>query len=218
MTFARTDVLCEPASIALVRAAASRARRGMQDAEVAPSIHRPRERDTRCFNIPRDSTDPVNASPILDGTGATAYIVTAGHDRESPLSLRTAHGTDVLHIGRSTVDICQTMPIHRADGRIAAVVHNPLLSPLRNRWKIDVPGEADLIATGTILLHEYAIRDSLGVLHAVISNCRQYRRDAFDVEAIAELDTALVLAVVLAIEILCYPVGGSVKRNSARNA
>jgi uncharacterized protein YxjI len=97
------------------------------------------------------------------------------------------------------------MNIERS-GRKVASIKKALVSPLRDRFSIDVEDGKDMEAKGNIVDHEYKIeRDGDQV--AEVSR-RWFRiRDTYGVEIAPGEDDALVLAVVICIDQMTHDVG-----------
>jgi uncharacterized protein YxjI len=97
------------------------------------------------------------------------------------------------------------MDIERG-GRQVATVKKALITPLRERFSIDVDGGDDMEAKGNILDHEYKIERG-GDEIAEISR-RWFRvRDTYGVDIKPGQDDALVLAVVVCIDQMTQDVG-----------
>lgn len=80
-----------------------------------------------------------------------------------------------------------------------ALVHKALISPLRERWKVDVEDGPDLVAQGNVFDHEYDI-EADGRKVANVSK-RWFRvRDTYGVEMAIDQNPALLLAVTVAID------------------
>jgi uncharacterized protein YxjI len=96
------------------------------------------------------------------------------------------------------VHIRDTMDIERG-GRKVATVKKALVTPLRDRFSIDVDGGDDMEAKGNIVDHEYKIeRDGDEI--AEISH-RWFRvRDTYGIEIKPGQDDPLVLATVVCID------------------
>jgi uncharacterized protein YxjI len=82
-------------------------------------------------------------------------------------------------------------------------VHKALISPLRERWKVDVEGGTDLEAKGNIVDHEYEIEaDGRKVAHV---SKRWFRmRDTYGVEMAPDQNPALLIAVTVAIDEMAH--------------
>jgi uncharacterized protein YxjI len=113
--------------------------------------------------------------------------------------LEDLHGEKLCTIQKRVMHIRDTMEIEGPDGARIALVHKALISPLRERWKIDVENGPDLQAQGNIVDHEYEIEaDDRKV--AQVSK-RWFRvRDTYGVEMAPDQDPAMLLAVTVAID------------------
>ncbi len=117
------------------------------------------------------------------------------------LKFQDMQRNDVYTIQEKVARIRDTMNIEKASGGTVAKVHNALITPLRDRWKISVPGGSDITAKGNILHHEYKIeRDNWTV--AQVSK-RWFRvRDTYGVEVRDSEDALLMLAITVAIDMI----------------
>jgi uncharacterized protein YxjI len=71
--------------------------------------------------------------------------------------LEEMQGRRLCTIQKRVLHIRDTMEIEGPEGDRMALVHEALISPLRERWKIDVEDGPDLQARGNIVDHEYDI-------------------------------------------------------------
>jgi uncharacterized protein YxjI len=114
------------------------------------------------------------------------------------LVLESPRGEELYSIQEKMVRVRDTMDIER-DGRQVATVKKALITPLRERFSIDVDGGDDMEAKGNILDHEYKIERG-GDEIAEVSR-RWFRvRDTYGVDIKPGQDDALVLAVVVCID------------------
>lgn len=121
----------------------------------------------------------------------------------STLLFEDARGGELYKIQEKVVRVRDSMTIERPDGSAAAKLHNALLTPLRDRWQIDVPGGADLTAKGNIVNHEYRIEQG-GAPVATVS-MRWFRvRDTYGVEVAPGVDDALMLAITVVIDMMAH--------------
>ena len=120
------------------------------------------------------------------------------------LLLEDAHGRELYRIKARLVDIRETMDITGPNGDTAAVVHDAWFSPIRDRWTINIPGGADLLAQGNVLQHEYEICQDGRVPVAVISKKWLRLRDSYQVEVQDAFDAPLVLAITIVIDIMSH--------------
>ncbi len=105
--------------------------------------------------------------------------------------------TRVLHIRDS-------MAVEGPDGERLALVHKALISPLRERWKVDLADDREWTVQGNVVDHEYEIEGDDRKIAEV--SRRWFRvRDTYGVEIVPGVDIALVLAVTVAVDTMAHP-------------
>jgi uncharacterized protein YxjI len=110
--------------------------------------------------------------------------------------LQDAAGQEVAKIQERKLSLRDKMVIERAAG--SATVHKAVIG-LRDRFKIDVEGGADMTARGNLLDHEYQI-DSDGNEVASVSKKWFRVRETYGVEIEPGQDDALILAITVCID------------------
>jgi uncharacterized protein YxjI len=121
------------------------------------------------------------------------------------LVLESPSGEELYSIQEKMLHVRDTMEIERG-GRKIATVKKALVTPLRDRFSIDVEDGDDLEAKGNIVDHEYKIERG-GDEIAEVSR-RWFRvRDTYGVETTPGQDAALILAVVVCIDQMTHDVG-----------
>ena len=120
------------------------------------------------------------------------------------LDLEDMHGTQLCRIQTRVLHLRDTMVIERPDGEPMATVHKALLTPLRERWKVDVHDGTELEVQGNVLDHEYDV-ESDGRKVAEVSKKWFRVRDTYGVQIGPEADTLLVLATAIALDIMIDP-------------
>jgi uncharacterized protein YxjI len=114
------------------------------------------------------------------------------------LVLESPSGDELLSIQEKKVRVRDTMEIER-DGKTIATVKKALVSPVRDRYSIEVEGEDDLEAKGNIVEHEFKIERG-GDQVAEVSK-RWFRvRDTYGIEVTPGQDDALLLATAVCID------------------
>ena len=114
------------------------------------------------------------------------------------LVLEDPSGAEVFKVQEKKLRIHDTMEIERS-GRKVASIQKALLTPLRDRFKVDVEDGEDMEAKGNIVDHEYKIERG-GHLVAEVSK-RWFRiRDTYGIEIAPGQDDALILAVTVCID------------------
>ena len=114
------------------------------------------------------------------------------------LVLQDASGAELYRIQEKKLTIRDKMEIEHG-GSTVATIRKALITPLRDRYSIEVEGSEDMEAKGNIVDHEYKIeRDGERV--AEVSK-RWFRiRDTYGIEIAAGQDEALLLAVTVCID------------------
>jgi uncharacterized protein YxjI len=119
--------------------------------------------------------------------------------------LETPGGDEVFTIQEKKLSIRDKMEIER-DGKTVASVKKALVTPLRDRFSIDVEAGEDMEAKGNIVDHEYKIERG-GDKVAEVSK-RWFRvRDTYGIEIEEGQDDALILAVAVCIDQMSHDVG-----------
>jgi uncharacterized protein YxjI len=136
---------------------------------------------------------------IEDEEGERAFKVDGKALRiRDTLVLEDPTGAEVFSVQEKKLHIRDTMDIER-DGETVARVKKALITPLRERFSVDVEGGEDMEAKGNIVDHEYKIERS-GNQVAEVSK-RWFRvRDTYGIEIAPGQDDALILAVAVCID------------------
>jgi uncharacterized protein YxjI len=112
--------------------------------------------------------------------------------------LESPSGDELLKIQEKKLSVRDKMEVEH-DGKTVATIKKALVTPLRDRFDIDVAGGGDMKAKGNIVDHEYEIeRDGDKV--AEVSK-RWFRvRDTYGIEIAPGQDDALILAATVCID------------------
>jgi uncharacterized protein YxjI len=116
--------------------------------------------------------------------------------------IKNAGGDELLKLQKRLLRARDTMAIERGNDKVATV-KKALITPLRDRFTVELEGGGELAVEGNLLDHEYQItRDGIPV--ANISK-RWFRvRDSYGVAVAPGQDDALVLAVTVCIDHLTH--------------
>ncbi|MGN6868295.1 MAG: LURP-one-related/scramblase family protein [Solirubrobacteraceae bacterium] len=116
--------------------------------------------------------------------------------------LETPSGDELFKIQEKKLSIRDKMQIERG-GETVATIHKALITPLRDRFAIELESGGELSAKGNIVDHEYEIeRDGNKV--AQISK-RWFRvRDTYGIEIAPGEDDALILAATVCIDEMAH--------------
>ena len=121
------------------------------------------------------------------------------------LALETPGGNELFTIQEKKLSVRDKMEIEH-DGRTVATVKKALVSPLRDRFSINVEDGEDMEAKGNIVDHEYKIERG-GDTAAEVSK-RWFRvRDTYGIEIAPDQDDALILAVTVCIDQMTHDAG-----------
>ena len=107
-------------------------------------------------------------------------------------------GAELFKVQEKKLHIRDTMDIERGDETVARI-KKALVTPLRDRFSVEVEGGEDMEAKGNIVDHEYKIERG-GDKVAEVSK-RWFRiRDTYGIEIAPGQDDALILAVTVCID------------------
>ncbi len=120
------------------------------------------------------------------------------------LDIEDTQGNHLCRIQTRVMHIRDTMVIESPDGEEMAKVHKALITPLRERWKVDVADGTEMEVQGNILDHEYDLEVD-GRKIAEVSKKWFRVRDTYGVQIAPAADTVLVLAVAVALDIMGHP-------------
>ena len=121
------------------------------------------------------------------------------------LVLEAPDGSEVFTIQEKKLSIRDRMDIERG-GKTVATVKKALITPLRDRFAIELEDGEDMEAKGNIVDHEYRIERS-GDKIAEVSK-RWFRfRDTYGIEIAEGEDDALILAVAVCVDQMSHDVG-----------
>jgi uncharacterized protein YxjI len=120
------------------------------------------------------------------------------------LIFEDANGVERCKIQEKMLRIRESMEIEGPDGGRLATVRKALITPIRDRWSVDVATGSDLEIQGNILDHEYEI-EAGGTKVAEISKKWFRLRDSYGVEIAPGQDDALILAITVAVDAMANP-------------
>ena len=112
--------------------------------------------------------------------------------------LESPSGEELFTIQEKKLSIRDKMEIER-DGKTVATIKKALVSPLRDRYSIEVEGGPDLEAKGNIVEHEYEFKRD-GDKIAEVSKRWFRMRDTYGIEVAPDENDALILACTVCID------------------
>src|SRR5512136_290200 len=120
------------------------------------------------------------------------------------LILENAQGQELYKIQERMLRVKDSMEVEDARGARVAMVKKALITPIRERWVVNVKGGPDLDVQGNILDHEYTIGEGRDKI-AEVSKKWFRLRDTYGVEIDPGQDDALILAVAVCIDEMAHP-------------
>ena len=136
---------------------------------------------------------------VENGAGQRVFKVDGKALRiRKTLILEDAAGRELYRIQEKLVTIRDVMEIETAAGTVAKV-RKALISPLRERFDVELVGREGWEVQGNIVDHEYEVRGPSGRI-AEVSKKWFRVRDTYGVEIAPGQDDALVLAVAIVVD------------------
>jgi uncharacterized protein YxjI len=136
---------------------------------------------------------------IEDERGKPAYEVDGKVMRiRETFVMKDAAGKEVATIREKKLAWRETMNILR-EGKIVATIRKALISPLRDKFSVEMSSGPELEVTGKILDHEYEVRRGDTTI-ATISKRWFTIRDTYGIETAPGEDDALILALAVAVD------------------
>ena len=120
------------------------------------------------------------------------------------LDFEDVSGNQLCRIQTRVMHIRDTMAIERPDGSTLATVHKKLITPLRDKWVVEVEQGADLDIHGNLVDHEYAFEVD-GRKVAEVSKRWFRMRDTYGIQIAPDTDPILVLAAAVALDSMAHP-------------
>jgi uncharacterized protein YxjI len=164
------------------------------------SRRRDEKSGTRTFRMRQKLVSIGDDYWIEDDQGQRVYKINGKAMRiRDTLILEDPHGNELFKIQEKKLHIRDTMEIEDAGGHKVASVKKALITPLRERFEVDVEDGEDLEVKGNIVDHEYKIeRDGDKV--AEVSKKWFRVADTYGVEVSPGVDPALILAVAAVVD------------------
>jgi len=141
---------------------------------------------------------------IENASGQKVYKVDGKALRiRKTLEFEDANGKRLAQIKERILAIKDTMGIEDAHGKDIATVKKALISPLRDKWNVNVKGGDDLVVQGNILDLEYDIKQGRKKV-AEVSKKWFTITDTYGVEIEEGQNDILILAIAVAIDMMAH--------------
>jgi len=137
---------------------------------------------------------------IENGRGEKVYKIDGKALRvRQTLIFEDRNGNELLKIQERMLRVKDSMEIEDPQGKRVALVKKALITPLRERWSVDIPSRSDLEVQGNILDHEFRIGNV-----AEVSKKWFRIADSYGIEIEPGQNDALILAVVAVIDMMAH--------------
>ena len=120
------------------------------------------------------------------------------------LFFEDAHGKELCKIQTKVARVKDSMTIVDPNGKRMAMVKKALITPLRERWVVNVGDGPDLDVQGNILDHEYSIGEGRDKV-AEVSKKWFRLRDSYGVQIEPGQNDIILLATTVAIDMMAHP-------------
>ena len=120
------------------------------------------------------------------------------------LIFENPQGQELAKIQERMLRVKDTMEIEGPNGETLATIKKALITPLRERWTVNVGTGPDMEVQGNILDHEYTI-ESGGQKVAEVSKKWFRRADSYGVEVAPDQNDLLILAATVAVDMMAHP-------------
>jgi uncharacterized protein YxjI len=137
---------------------------------------------------------------IENGQGEKVYKIDGKALRvRQTLIFEDRNGKELLKIQERKLRVKDSMEIEDASGKQVAMVKKAMITPVRERWSVDIPGASDLEVQGNILDHEYKIG------HVAEVSKKWFRiADSYGIEIDPGQNDVLILAVAAVIDMMSH--------------
>jgi len=122
------------------------------------------------------------------------------------LIIEDVQGNELYKIKEKMLRVRDTMDIEDAEGKTAATVKKALITPLRERFKVEVANGPEMDVQGNILDHEYKIEAGREKV-AEVSKKWFRIRDSYGVEIEPGQNAGLILAIAVVIDQMSHNIG-----------
>jgi uncharacterized protein YxjI len=141
---------------------------------------------------------------IEDEAGDRVYRIDGKALRlRTTLKLENLDGDELCKVQERKLRVRNTMEIEAPDGRRLGLIQKALITPLRDRFEVEVPDQPELKVRGNILDHEYQIERE-GHKVAEVSKKWLRMRDTYGIDMQPGEDEVLILAIAVALDSMAH--------------
>lgn len=150
----------------------------------------------RMFALGQDFTiNNAAGQPVFKIDGKVRLI------KES-LKFRDMQGNLLYQLDERVIRIRESFDILKADGQVAAKVHNAIFDPLRERFTIEIPGGENLMTMGKVIWAQYDILRNGQPIAKISKQFSWIGRDQYVVDVLPGEDDCLMLAITVVIDMM----------------
>jgi len=118
------------------------------------------------------------------------------------LKFRDMQGNLLYKLDEKVLRIRESFDILYPDGRLAAKVHNAIIDPLRERFKIELPGGEEMMTMGKVIWAQYDIQRGGQQVAKISKQFSWIGRDQYVVDVLHGQDDCLILAITVVIDMM----------------
>jgi uncharacterized protein YxjI len=137
----------------------------------------------------------ASAQPVYKIKGKVRII------KES-LMFYDMQGSLLYRLDEKVLRIRESFEILKADGSLAAKVHNAIFDPLREKFTIEIPGGQNMLTMGKVIWAQYDILNSGQQVAKISKQFSWIGRDQYVVDILSGQDDCLILAVTVVIDMM----------------
>lgn len=111
-------------------------------------------------------------------------------------------GNLLYKLDEKVLRIRESFNILDAHDRVVAKVHNAIVDPLRERFKIEIPGGEDMLTMGKVIWAQYDIRRGQRQVAKISKQFSWIGRDQYVVDVLHGENDCLILAITVVIDMM----------------
>jgi uncharacterized protein YxjI len=118
------------------------------------------------------------------------------------LKFRDMQGNLLYKLDEKVLRIRESFNILKPDGQVAARVFNAIIDPLRERFKIEIPGRENMETRGKVIWAQYDILRGGQPVGKISKQFSWVGRDQYVVDVMQGEDDILILAITVVIDMM----------------
>jgi uncharacterized protein YxjI len=118
------------------------------------------------------------------------------------LKFSDMQGNVLYKLDEKVLRIRESFDIQKADGQLAAKVHNAIIDPLRERFTIEIPGGQNMTTMGKVIWAQYDILRDRQQVAKISKQFSWIGRDQYVVDVLHGEDDCLILAITVVIDMM----------------